>query len=99
MVKHIKSIHAELRLHAFGDGEILHDRRVGIERSWSAVAEDTDIPQITRPGVGKWTARVRGDVGHRGEERHFVRLRIEGPRAGVERASTLARAANSHVFF
>jgi len=46
MIEQVERIHAELRLHALGDGEVLHDRSVTPEPSRTSEGVKADVAEL-----------------------------------------------------
>jgi hypothetical protein len=58
VIEHVESIHAELDRHPFCNSEILQERRIGVEDTRSAVAENPDVTQIAASRVTEGTPTV-----------------------------------------
>src|SRR5262252_3342915 len=100
MVEDIKGIHAELCGQAFVDGELLYNRQVGIEARGSMERILTDVPEVSRSGVRKWTACVRRDVRNWREVSEVVVYRIDIARnSNIEGPLPFIRTANAYVLF
>ena len=102
VIEHVKHIHAELRFHAFGDGEIFEGGRIGKKCTRSTVAVHANVSKAANPGISKRSAGICGDIRDRIKELD-VRVRpgrmLERSRSRMERPRSNARTANIHVFF